>query len=94
MLLGWTFKIYDRTLANKTIKEIKGKLAEELYTFKVSRTTRNLIFGIRINSEKLGICEKVSDGIHRLYESICWCEKRKNLEKLEKIGTVQLFREK
>jgi hypothetical protein len=45
MLLCQTFKIYKRILGNKMIKEIKGKLAEELYAFKEGRATTDLIFG-------------------------------------------------
>jgi hypothetical protein len=33
MLLCHTLKIYERILANKMIKENKGKLEEELYAF-------------------------------------------------------------
>jgi hypothetical protein len=35
---------FNRILANEMIKEIKGKLAEELYTFEAGRATTDLIF--------------------------------------------------
>jgi hypothetical protein len=52
MLLCQTFTIYKRTVASKKIKEIKGKLAEELYTFKAGTATTELIFGIRQLTKK------------------------------------------
>jgi hypothetical protein len=52
MFLCQTFKIYERILANKIIKEIKGKLAEELYAFRAGRATTDLTFGIRPLIEK------------------------------------------
>jgi hypothetical protein len=47
VLLCQTFKIYKRILANKMIKEIKRRLAEELYAFRAGRVNSDLIFGIR-----------------------------------------------
>jgi hypothetical protein len=38
-----TFKIYERILADKMIKEIKGKLAE-LYAFRAGRATTDMSF--------------------------------------------------
>jgi hypothetical protein len=46
------FKIYERILTNKMIKEIKGKPAEELYTFNAGRANIDMIFGIRQFTEK------------------------------------------
>jgi hypothetical protein len=48
------------------IKEIKGKLAEELHAFREGKATRDLIFGIRQLNEKNWEYGKVSDGVHRL----------------------------
>jgi hypothetical protein len=48
------------------IKEIKGKLAEELYAFRAGRTTTNLIFGIRQLTEKNWEYGKVPEDIQRL----------------------------
>jgi hypothetical protein len=42
-MLCQTFKIYNRILANKIMKKIKGKLAE-LYAFRAGRVTADLIF--------------------------------------------------
>jgi hypothetical protein len=39
-------------LANKMIKEINGKLEEELHAFRAGSMTRDLIFGIRQLAEK------------------------------------------
>jgi hypothetical protein len=39
MLLCQTFEIYERILANRLIKEIKGRLEEELYIFRAGRAT-------------------------------------------------------
>jgi hypothetical protein len=43
---------FTRTLAKKTTKEIKGKLAEELYMFRASWANRDLIFELRQSTEK------------------------------------------
>jgi hypothetical protein len=51
-VLYQTFKICEKILANKTIKEIKEKLAEELYAFRASRVTKDLNFGMRQLIEK------------------------------------------
>jgi hypothetical protein len=54
-------------LTNKIIKEMKRKLAKELYAFRAGRATAYLIFGIRQLLEKsLEIWKRVSDGILRL----------------------------
>jgi hypothetical protein len=45
-------EFYKRILANKIIKEIKGKLAGELYEFRAGKATTDLIFGIRQLIEK------------------------------------------
>jgi hypothetical protein len=47
-VLCQTFKIYERTLVNKMILKIKGKLVE-LYTFRNVRVTTDLIFGITVD---------------------------------------------
>jgi hypothetical protein len=47
MFLCQIFKIYERIRANKMMKEIKKKLAEELYAFRTGRVTTGLIFGTR-----------------------------------------------
>jgi hypothetical protein len=52
MLLHQTLKIYKRILPNKMIKEIKKKLAEELYAFRAGRVTTDLFFGTRQLIEK------------------------------------------
>jgi intergrase/recombinase len=52
MLLCESFKIYDRIIANKMMKEIKGKPAEELHAFRAGWATTDLIFGIRQLIEK------------------------------------------
>jgi hypothetical protein len=55
-------RFYKRILANKMIKEIKGKLAEALHAFRVGRATTDLVFRIRHLTEKIGNVEK----------SFCW----------------------
>jgi hypothetical protein len=44
MFLCHTFITYKRLQANKTIEEVKGKLAEELCTFGAGKATADLIF--------------------------------------------------
>jgi hypothetical protein len=65
-MLCQTYKIYKRILANKIIKEIKGKLAKELYAFRADKATTDLISGTRQLTEKNWKYGRVSDGIHRL----------------------------
>jgi hypothetical protein len=52
MLLCHTFKTYERLPANKIMKEIKGKVAGELYTFRAGRARTDQVFGIRQWVEK------------------------------------------
>jgi hypothetical protein len=51
-LLCQTFQIYERILANKMTKEIKGKKAEELHALRAGRVATHLIFGIKQLNEK------------------------------------------
>jgi hypothetical protein len=52
ILLCLTFEVYERILANRMEKEIKGKLAEEVCAFRAGRAITDLIFGIRQLIEK------------------------------------------
>jgi hypothetical protein len=85
-LLYQTFKIYNRMVANKTIKEIEGKLAEELYTFKAGKATRDLISGMRQVTEKN--CKYGEEFLmvfidyKKAFNSVKKEEIRKNLEKI------------
>jgi hypothetical protein len=61
-----TFKICERILTNKVIREIKGKPAEELYVFRAGKTTTDLPSEIKQLIQKTRNMKRVSEGFHRL----------------------------
>jgi hypothetical protein len=56
--------------SNKLIKEIKGKMAKDLYAFRVGKTNTDLIFGTRQLIQKNWEYGKEFLAVFRLYDSI------------------------